>query len=323
MNSFRKMRYQKFQQRGQAALEYMLLLTVVAVVVLLALKPTGTNSILNRAKTDTEGHYNTVTEVIMGKNPLPIHGGWCAPKPNGVRECACPQPAFGGSFCTGSGTGPVTAPVPAYCGDDICNGNETGEAGHPNPLVPGDTQQTCLNDCDFVDCGGCSTVESEGLCGGLCGTQICTGLQVCESSRCAATCPAYRATCVDNAGLCSGTCACNPDTWAPITTCGVGVGGCSPTALQRCFQNSDCDDTCTPAQMVQPRNDPSCGQCAAITETIPCGGPGNGPSTVTFDPTLNGQTATEPCPAGCTGGPMRRNCSGGVWGSVSNWCTAS
>ncbi|MBL8012663.1 MAG: hypothetical protein JNN05_02335 [Candidatus Omnitrophica bacterium] len=305
---------QKYQQRGQAALEYMLLLTVVAVVILLALKPTVSRSLLNRAQTDTEGYYNTVTEVIMGKNPLPIDGGWCAPKPNGVRECACPQPAFGGAFCTGSGSGSST-PIAAYCGDGTCNGNETGEAGHPSG--PGDTQQTCLNDCDFVDCGGCATVESENLCGAVCGTVICTGLEVCMSSKCAATCPGYQARCQQDTGLCSGSCSCDPATWTPSGACGVAVGSCSPTPFERCSTNANCDSSCTPEQKIQPRPHPTCGQCAAVSVPIPCG-----PGTITFplspnDPT---RTVSVPCPAGCSGGPMTTICSNGAFTPASNFC---
>ena len=91
----------KNRQSGQAALEYMLLLTVVAVVIFIALKPSPSSpTVLNKAQEATEGYFNTVTEVIMGRDPNPIDGGWCPAKPNGERECACPQPAFGGAPCS-------------------------------------------------------------------------------------------------------------------------------------------------------------------------------------------------------------------------------
>lgn len=310
------MNNQKFRQRGQAALEYMLLLTVVAVVVLVALKPTASRSLLNRAQTDTEGYYNTVTEVIMGRNPKPINGGWCAPKPNGERECACPQPAFGGAFCSGSGSGPI-APVPAYCGDGTCNGNETGEAGHPTS--PGDPKQTCLNDCDFVDCSGCSTIQSENLCGAICGSTTCTGLEVCMSSKCARSCPGYVARCQQDTGLCSGACACDPTKWTAVGACGVAVGSCNPGQFEKCFRNSGCNSSCTAAQTVQPRSDPTCGQCLSQKVHINCG-----PLEITFPQALNDPsiTITANCPAGCTGGPMTAHCSDTQLFGFANWCTA-
>ena len=135
------MDYKRIRQSGQAALEYMLLLTVVAVVIFIALKPSPSSpTVLNKAQNATEGYYNTVAEAIMGRNPRPINGGLCPPKPNGEQECACPQPAFGGTPCV-----PPSGII--YCGDGICNGSETAQPGLPN---------SCFEDCGYLPgCGNC------------------------------------------------------------------------------------------------------------------------------------------------------------------------
>lgn len=303
------MGYKKFQQRGQAALEYMLLLTVVAIVVLIAIKPSSTSrSVLNRAQEDTEGYYNTITEVIMGKNPRPIDGGLCPPKPSGYQECACPQPAFGGAPCTPTSGGPPLT----YCGDAVCNGNETGEPGHPidvsDPLI------TCFNDCDAMDCSSCATIIPGTQCGVLCGGTTCQGLEVCNASNCSPGCAGYTATCAADAVLCSGACSCT-GAWVPLAGCGVPVGSCVPTPFEMCMQNNNCNAFCTPAQTIQARPDPTCGQCLPTATAIPCG-----PGTVTLPATLNGATANVACPAGCAPGTMSSVCTNGIFGPISNIC---
>jgi len=96
--------------RGQTSLEYLLLLSVVAVVVIASFSP---GSLIDQVHNSAQGYYNTVTSAIMGANPKPINGGWCPVTcPSGgsghttviYRSCECPAPAFGGQFCTGNGS---------------------------------------------------------------------------------------------------------------------------------------------------------------------------------------------------------------------------
>lgn len=291
----------KNRQSGQAALEYMLLLTVVAVVIFIALKPSPSSpTVLNKAQEATEGYFNTVTEVIMGRDPNPIDGGWCPAKPNGERECACPQPAFGGAPCSTTSAGD-------YCGDGICNGSETGQPGNPN---------TCLLDCDFLpDCGRCGALVSLGECGGPCPVANCTGLEECMVSNCPAACPGYTQACQANPVNCSGSCACNPGTWVALGGCGIISGTCVPSPFEKCFQNTSCNSACTPAQTIQARADPQCGQCAATAVPIACG-----PGIVTFPATLNGAIASAACPAGCAPGTMSARCTDTIFGVPSGPC---
>ncbi len=299
----------KNRNSGQAALEYMLLLTVAAIVVFLSLKPStsGTPSVLNRAQEKSEVYYNTVTEAIMGRDPQPINGGWCAPKPSGQRECACPQPAFGGAPCVAP-SGSI-----AYCGDGICNNGETGEPGHPSG--PSDTSFTCFADCDFLsNCSLCANMVPAASCGGPCPTVNCAGLEVCMSSDCSPGCTGFTQLCQQDATLCSGACTCT-GTWNPAGACGTPVGSCNPSPNERCFTNSSCDSSCTPAQITQARFDGTCLQCAAANFPIPCG-----PGTINIPVTLDGQTASVACPAGCAPFNTSSTCAGGTLSTPAPQC---
>jgi len=86
---------------GQTAVEYLLVFTVVAIVVLVAFNqffPT-----LNQSSND---YFDTITTIIRDDREVaPIDGDWCSwgsCGPDGYqrRECACPQPAFGGKHCS-------------------------------------------------------------------------------------------------------------------------------------------------------------------------------------------------------------------------------
>lgn len=293
----------KPQKSGQAALEYMLILTVVAVVIFLAIRPAGSPSVLNRAQTRSEEYYNTVAQAIMGKNPQPVNGGWCSPKPNGVRECACPQPSFGGAPCIASD------PTVIYCGDGICNGGETGEPGHPN---------TCFADCDYLpDCGNCGLITSSSACGEVCGGVTCSVGEVCMTSNCPRACAGFTQYCLASPSLCSGSCSCNPTTWIAAGGCGVASGTCTPTWLERCFTNANCNAACTAAQRIRAISDPTCGSCVATNYTISCG-----TGSVTIPATLRGSWGSANCPFGCTTQPMRAFClnDGSGFGLPENIC---
>lgn len=293
------------QRTGQAALEYMLILTVVAVVIFLAIKPSGSPSTLNKAQTAAETYYNTVTEAIMGRNPQPVDGGWCPAKPNGERECSCPQPAFGGAPCQ------APDPTIIYCGDGICNGSETGQPGSPF---------TCHEDCGYIpDCSQCGTHIPSASCGAACGAAACTPLQTCMSSDCAVECPGFVQFCQVNPDLCYGaSCVCPPGGWSPITACGVASGPCVPTQLQRCFQNASCAGSCTLGQTIIPLEDPSCAPCAAQSYGINCG-----PGIVTLPAVGNNQTSSLQCPLGCETFTMSAQCIDGAFGEVENLCKAA
>ncbi len=266
------------RQTGQAALEYLILLTVAAVVVFIAVKPSATNSLLNRSQTSTEGYYNIVTEVIMGKNPDPIDGGWCRPaKPNGECECACPAPAFGGRYCVTDGECRSAAPGSIqYCGDGICtHGLETGQPGNPGGLL------TCFEDCAYQnDCSACGDLIPSATCGIPCPITRCNPSQVCMTSDCGPSCPGFRQECRENPLLCTSTCRCPSTSLQPV---GAACGGtCGPYTLgpnERCFRYNvaQCTGTCSQYELYVGRVSGGCNNCVngvkdGTEVAIDCGG---------------------------------------------------
>jgi Flp pilus assembly pilin Flp len=161
---------------GQTALEYLLLVTVVAIIVI-----GGFRFVYPHIHDSSEGYYNKVTTVIMGghyndsstfvpDNPKPISGGWCpvqcAPpgscgSPVLYRRCECPSPAFGGTYCPGSAqvncsgvkTCVACAPAKDNDGNIICDAPtppaSCGQATHG--------LDTCGNFCQKITapCGVC------------------------------------------------------------------------------------------------------------------------------------------------------------------------
>jgi hypothetical protein len=91
-------------KRAQTALEYLLLLGIVAFIVLAAFSKGG---MLTKVHDTAQDQFAGVTNVIMGANPQAIPGGWCEWTPcsqgvtNQFRSCECPAPAFGGAACSG------------------------------------------------------------------------------------------------------------------------------------------------------------------------------------------------------------------------------
>ncbi len=94
------------RSRGQTALEYLLLLAVVAAVVF-----AGFKTFVPQTRQATEGYYNQVSRVLQGETPQPVNGGWCpayCPDPKACgpaaisKVCGCPAPAFGGAYCSGA-----------------------------------------------------------------------------------------------------------------------------------------------------------------------------------------------------------------------------
>ncbi len=96
--------------QGQTAIEYLLLLAVVAVVVISSFK---SGSLIDQVHNSAKDYYKTVTKAIMNSddNPQAIQGDWCpvtCPTAGGSPNvlygaCECPPPAFGGT-CPNIGT---------------------------------------------------------------------------------------------------------------------------------------------------------------------------------------------------------------------------
>ncbi|MBF0490454.1 MAG: hypothetical protein HQL15_07525 [Candidatus Omnitrophica bacterium] len=91
-------------REGQSALEYLLILTVVAIIALAAFNKLIPE--VRKSQASSTGFFKSVTRSIIGgegNNPMPIDGKWCdsdattayAPHPT----CECPAPAFGGKPC--------------------------------------------------------------------------------------------------------------------------------------------------------------------------------------------------------------------------------
>ncbi len=120
--------------RGQTALEYLLLLALVAGVALLSFRTfipdlqkslVGTND-----SNEKDSFYGKVTRSIIGgegNEPVPVNGGWCdMPCPSAsvcgpaviYQRCECPTPAFGGAACP-EGGGTKICPRPSNCPDGI------------------------------------------------------------------------------------------------------------------------------------------------------------------------------------------------------------
>lgn len=189
-------------QRGQTALEYLLLLAIVAIVVVSAF---GRGSLIDQIQNTAGGYYNTVTQVIMGKNPKAINGGWCSVScpPSGATgpttlysSCECPPPAFGGAYC--SGTGQVTCQGVINCGPcptgQTCNSKGTcscpngltcnDQSGSPTGSIPDSTCSNCI--CP----SGTTYNQAQNACTNNC-TQACTSwsssTNSCQPVNCDAT----------------------------------------------------------------------------------------------------------------------------------------
>jgi len=157
--------------RGQTALEYLLLLAVVAIAVVAGFNHGG---LVDQIQGTAGGYYNTVTEVIMGKNPVAKRGGWCPATcpPSGTTgtatlyaTCECPPPTFGGQFCQPgtvngvkiSSTGQETCTGVTPCGPcptgQVCNAQ--GQCGCPNGLTCEGTDGSPGNSIPNNTCSGC------------------------------------------------------------------------------------------------------------------------------------------------------------------------
>jgi Flp pilus assembly pilin Flp len=217
--------------RGQTSLEYLLLLAVVAVVVIASFRP---GSLISQVHDSAQGYYNSVTRVIMGENPRAIDGGWCpvtcpssgSAGPSVIYpSCECPAPAFGGKYCSGSGSVDCSAQGVTACGTcptgQVCN--SSGQCGCPNSLICGQgngpTGSIPSADCAQCICpAGTTFNQSNNSCSQNC-SQACTAW---NGTACVAVVCGQNMFC-DASKPASQECACNAG-----TIFNAAQGGCAP-----------------------------------------------------------------------------------------------
>ena len=283
--------------RGQTSLEYLMLLAVVAVIVIASFGP---GSLISKVHDSAQGYYNSVTRVIMGETPQRIDGGWCpvtCPSSGSYgptimyAACECPAPAFGGSYC--SGTGEVNCGAQ---GVQACSCPITGQ------VCGGDPTST-----DPSKCGCPAHGSTPGLvCGNGNGPAGSITSPDCTKCICPLTSPisadgtkcvpiVYTRTC-DASGNC--TCpnlVCDPSkNWAPnadCTKCECNLGAYFNPAVAGCLY-------CQPT---------SNGQCTTSTDGLSC-------SSVTcsnnmYCDTTSGDVGYNSCRCDCNDPTSSTNCN--------------
>lgn len=159
----------KFFKKGQTALEYLLLLGLVAFVVFTAFSGGG---FMNQVKDSSTNYFTTMGRVIQGEDPKTgINGGWCEWSlcSGGIqfRTCECPAPAFGGAQCVADSQGGASR---------TCGGASLPTCGS------GQRCNLWSNPCQCPSGSSCSAL-------GYCATQ-CTATQDCTSVTTPCYCPA-------------------------------------------------------------------------------------------------------------------------------------
>jgi Flp pilus assembly pilin Flp len=180
--------------RGQTSLEYLLLLTVVAVIVIASF---GKGSLVDQIHNAAGGYYNSVTQVIMGTNPKRIDGGWCPVTcpPMGYygfnvmyRACECPAPAFGGLSCTDPhNLNALSCPTGQTCrgSEVICNGvNACGACPTGQVCVAKSSQYPDGCACQNGLNKDCSLLGSGFIPDATCSNCICPQGQPLEAGGC-------------------------------------------------------------------------------------------------------------------------------------------
>lgn len=305
---------------AQTAIEYLLILAVVAAIVLASQKV-----LLPKVQNSAEGYYNNVTDVILSRNVQAISGGWCpveCPPVSGnpqacgnpirYRTCECPAPAFGGAYCPNDSL---------VKGNMVCQGDRcqcTGLKSCDNTC----TDQSCsalTPACDQVTFGSnnCNPPQSCFRVGPPCPTCIP------DPNQCNAPTPAcgQTTTGTGNCGPCTKTgpscCVPNqPDDTCGTDNCGNSYDKCvSPKTCQsgQCLLPASCNTwgnwSSCPATI--------CGQSGTQTRSCTICGPGGCPADETQP--CSGNT----CPAGqsCVNGL----CCTAVDGTCNSWgdCSAA
>jgi len=321
--------------RGQTSLEYLLLLAVVAVIVIASFGP---GSLVSQVHDASEGYYNTVTSVIMGKNPQPINGGWCPVTcpPAGTlgptvmyASCECPAPAFGGKYCTGTGStscAGVTAcgscPTGQACGAVTPTADNPSGCGCSNGLICGQGNGP-LGSIPSPDCSGCICIlgttfdQNNNSCDNNCpnpcttwnGTECipvtataCGANRFCDPNRpssCECACDQYSywngSSCVYCTATSSGQCTALPNVTVPPGQCPPSsAASCQPLPGPGgggCPNNMYCDTKLNACQCDCDANFCTVWQGNAC---VPCGGSGQ--------PACN--KPKNPCPTLPNGDPL-------------------
>lgn len=191
--------------QGQTAVEYLLLFTIVAVVVL-----TAFHQFFPSFNQSTNNYFDKITTVIRDDVDVePINGGWCSwgsCGPDGYqrRECACPQPAFGGTFCKptseGSfkGSSSVKGIMECEPTTHSCSGSEVYDPLQNKCVTCGngipDSGETCVNCPDDLNCEGKTPCMSNAGCNAE--EPYCSDIGACVECRTNSDCGEER--CVNN-----------------------------------------------------------------------------------------------------------------------------
>ena len=280
-------------RRAQTAIEYLLILAVIAAIALGSFK-----LLLPKVQQSSEGYYNKVTDVILGnKTPQPIPGGWCpvaCPPVGGndqwcgnatrYRTCECPAPAFGGAYCPETGEAGHLETANMVCQGDQCQckgivrtcddncvpakdgqGNEICSA-----LTPGcGTTTFGTNSCNQT----CFKVGSPPPCGPGPGPgpgPSCTSDGNCGDGDACTTDTCVNNVCRHAVISCDDNDQCTTDSCAPATGCVHTPKDCGSLSCNRgycvCISPTQCNDS-------NPCTDDSCqvGQCINTPKICPQG----------------------------------------------------
>lgn len=315
--------------RGQTSLEYLLLLAVVAVVVIASFRQ---GALISQVHDSAQGYYNSITRVILGENPQPINGGWCqviCPPPGSYgtpvmyETCACPEPAFGGDYCSGSGKVTCQGVTACSCPPGQQCLPPDGHCGCPNNLICGGPPNSgpkgsiTSTDCSQCICPLGSTYDYiDNACDQRC-PAMCT---TWNGTACVPVVCPTNMTCNPNATSSSVECACNQGTkyvGPGCAYCTTPINGQCSTSLdgqtcvgQPCPSNLYCDTT---------PGDPYYNQCRCPSPTTCWNG------SLCVNPSGDGScncTPTTPCPS--SNGCGTDSC-GNVCGTCSgaNRCSAT
>jgi hypothetical protein len=154
-----------------------------------------------------------------------------------------PQSCRGGG---GGGPGPITPPIPTYCGDDTCNGFE-GCGNCPEDC--GSCQEPVCgnNECEFSEsCETCPDDCGECILEPLCGNKICEGEETCKN--CPGDCGICLPICGDN--KCEGDENCK--------TCPNDCGICLPICGDNKCEAPESCEIC-PSDCGECKKEPFCG----------------------------------------------------------------
>jgi len=314
--------------RGQTSLEYLLLLTVVAVIVMASFR---TGSLVDQVQKAAGGYYNTVSSVIMDSDgyrivsgvqvdkdtPAPINGGWCpiTCPPAGsygfnimYRSCECPAPAFGGLSCSdpmnpnrsSCGSASVQS-CNAATGQVTCNGvNSCGTCPVGQICVQGG--------CICPNSLSCPSIITGSIPDASCSQCICPEYTYLSGNGCQ-TCPPYYSyngtkcvplTCGVNQVInATGTgCWCDAGSYVSVST-----GQCTFCPIGKYWNTNDVPpqcDSCQAGEIFGPPSPYTTANCVAPACTPTCHTPSCGANMIfDFNPTDPGYYTCQ-----CDEGPL-------------------